>query len=59
MISIESLTFIVVLIAAILAAIMTFKHLFLNQKLQCYDSWLFPVFLAMLLQMYENMFKLN
>ena len=54
MIKIERIMFGFVIINTILAAIVTFSHLFLNKKFQCYDSWLLPVFLAMLLQMYEN-----
>ena len=52
-ITIERVMFGLVIITTILAAIVTVHHLFLK-KMQCYDSWLFPVFLAMFLQMYEN-----
>jgi hypothetical protein len=42
------------LISCVLAGYITFQHIIAKRHQTCYDSWLFPVLLAMVLQVTEN-----
>lgn len=44
-------------VAVLISGYMTLAHLFADLEYTSYDSWIFGMNLALLLQMYDNMFN--
>ena len=56
MIQLEQIMFFMLLAVTLISAFITFRHIFMQHHSRAYDNWLFPVTLAMCLQVYENIF---